>query len=274
LNYSRADFLTRMGWEPLRNAPDIAALDSTNAEELFRLCSELIDITNFSYMEVTGTTDLGYPSTPTVPLGQVDAEIDRAYAEVTRRLGLHQSLAVSYGPAKPVVASSVLSTLGIAGFYFPYTGEANYNREAPYSQQPMTIAHEKAHQRGITGENEANFLGYLACISSNDAYTRYSGYLFAQRQLITELLFIDRERGQMLLARRVPGVQRDVTWIRTFWDDYKGPPRTVSHALNHAYLKANHVEGGLRSYRMSAQLLVLFARHNEGTCLVPKRGQT
>lgn len=267
-NYARPDLATRMGWQTLERTPSQSTWSTLNDRELIRLCSELVDMTNFSYMEAMGTTDLGMPSMPRVPLGEMDAALDDAFVNVTNELNLNPVFAERRGPAKPIYASHIMSALGIAGFYFPYTGEANFNRHAPHCQRPHTIAHEKAHQRGITGEDEANFLAFLVCAHSEDPYSRYSGYLFAQRQLFTELVLRDREVAMALLNRRLPGVQRDVDWLRAFWDGYRGAPRSVSLAMNNVYLKANHVEGGLNSYHRSAQLLVLYARHNGGSCLV------
>ena len=43
---------------------------------------------------------------------------------------------------------------------------------------------------------------------------QYSGYLFAQRQLLGELFKADRDRAKALLKARLPGVQRDVDAIR------------------------------------------------------------
>lgn len=267
-NYARPDLIARMGWDSLEQDGPDSGWNTLEDSELIRLCSELVDMTNFCYIEATGTTDLGMPSMPQAPLSTIDKELDDAFAAVARELSLPPVFAERRGPAKPILGSPIMSALGIAGFYFPYTGEANFNQQAPHCQRPHTIAHEKAHQRGITGEDEANFLGFLACANSADPYTRYSGYLFAQRQLFTELVLRDRDVAMVLLHRRLPGVQRDVDWLRSFWDGYRGAPRSVSLAMNNVYLKANHVEGGLSSYHRSAQLLVLYARHKGGSCLV------
>ena len=160
-----------------------------------------------------------------------------------------------------------MSEIGLAGFYSPWTGEANFNPDLPPCQLPHIVAHEKAHQRGVANEAEANFLGYLACVYSDDPYVRYSGLLFAQRQLIIELLLRDRPRGEALLKQRLPGVQRDVNEMKAFWNRYEGRAHSVSLAVNNAYLRANGVEGGLMSYALSARLLVMYARHNAGSCL-------
>ena len=42
---------------------------------------------------------------------------------------------------------------------------------------PHTICHELSHLRGFMREDEANFIGFLACIGSEDPEYRYSGYL-------------------------------------------------------------------------------------------------
>ena len=39
------------------------------------------------------------------------------------------------------------------------------------------ILHEFAHLKGFMQEDEANLIGYLACINSDDAFFRYSGYM-------------------------------------------------------------------------------------------------
>lgn len=39
------------------------------------------------------------------------------------------------------------------------------------------ICHEFAHLKGFMQEDEANLIGYLACINSDDAFFRYSGYM-------------------------------------------------------------------------------------------------
>ena len=135
------------------------------------------------------------------------------------------------------------------------------------------IADGKAYQRCITSEDEANFCGYLACIHSDDAYARYSGYLFAQRQLLGELFKVDAERAKELLKLRYPGVQRDVDNLRAYWQRFDqgvaGEVGKASHAVNDAYLKTNGVKGGVQSYQLSAKLLIVYAKRR-GTLIWTK----
>ena len=55
--------------------------------------------------------------------------------------------------------------------------EANYNDVMYIMNKPDTFCHELAHLRGYIYEDEANFIGYLACVESEDAFFQYAGYL-------------------------------------------------------------------------------------------------
>ena len=75
--------------------------------------------------------------------------------------------------AKPIFFSKLQSMMGFTGMYFPFTGEANVNIDAPAALFPATVAHEMAHQRMIASELEANFLGVAACLSSDNVTYQY-----------------------------------------------------------------------------------------------------
>jgi len=103
-------------------------------------------------------------------------------------------------------------------------------------------------------------VGWLACRSAPDPYVRYSGALFAQRELLFELLRQDPRTAAGLVARRDPGVQRDVTDMIAFWRRYEGRAAQLSEAVNDRYLRAQGVQGGIESYRLGARLIVLYSR--------------
>ena len=268
LNYSRAALPARLGWDDAHLAALPRLGEPADRDELVALCTQLVFITNYYYETATGTRDDVGHSEQRTSAAEMDIRLDEGYVRAARLLHLHASFAATRGPAKPILASRVLSDLGIAGFYSPWTGEANYNREIPPFQLPLTIAHEKAHQRCVASEDEANFFGFLACVLSDDPYARYAGYLFAQRQLLRELLKIDPAAARAIIALRCKGVQSDVIYSKLFSRIFSGPAQALSHGLNDTYLKANRVDGGMLSYQMSARLLVLFARHNDGSCVV------
>jgi len=264
LNYARAPLAARLGWTPIdRPASEEEARQQT--DEIATLASQLIEATNQAYREALGTDDLGRPSERSGTAATLDATLEAAYASVPARLGLEPGVADGRGPAKPLLTSLLMNHLRLGGFYFPWTGEANYNRLVPGPDLPNAVAHEKAHQRGIALEDEANFVGYIACIVSDDPYLRYSGYLFGHQQLLGELARRDLPRARQLVGLRLKGVERDVAFIRAFWRQYEGRAAVLSEAVNDTYLRSQGERRGMAAYAASRSLIVLFARHNGGS---------
>ncbi|MCX5758615.1 MAG: DUF3810 domain-containing protein, partial [Candidatus Hydrogenedentes bacterium] len=268
-NYDRAGLIDRMQWQAYAEPPkDAAAID-----ELERICRELVDATNRAYEASTGGKDAGVPTSVPLSRKALNMAIDGAYRRVADDLHLHPSFAASRGLAKPVFFSEIMSYTLILGVYCPFTGEANYNRNMPACEIPEVIAHEKAHQRGVTSEDEANFFGYLVCASSKNAYLQYSAYLTAQRRFLSELIARAPDRGKALLKERDPGVQRDVDACNAFVKAHAGRISQVQGRVNDMYLKANRVKQGVKAYGMSARLIMAYARAHGGSCIVESVGK-
>ncbi len=79
--------------------------------------------------------------------------------------------------AKKVHFGNLMSYMGITGIYTFFSGDANVNSAYPEYDMTFTTAHELSHQRGISRENEANFIAYLVTSGSDDPFIRYSGAL-------------------------------------------------------------------------------------------------
>ena len=93
-------------------------------------------------------------------------------------LGEEYGLLAGYYPqAKEIAASDFLSQQYMMGYYFPFSMEANYSTSMYIANVPATLCHELAHLKGFIYEDDANFIGFLACIRSEDPFYRYSGYL-------------------------------------------------------------------------------------------------
>ncbi len=107
------------------------------------------------------------------------AALERAALGFGEAERLYPFLAGACSRPKPLLLSSLASRLGITGIYLPYSGEANVNRTVPAPDLPFAACHEIAHQRGFAREDEANYLGYLACRLHPDADFRYSALLNA-----------------------------------------------------------------------------------------------
>ena len=82
-----------------------------------------------------------------------------------------------YATPKALLFSGFMSQQYMQGYYFPFSMEANINDYMYIMNKPFTMCHELAHTHGYIYEDEANFLGFLSCITSKDVVFQYSGYL-------------------------------------------------------------------------------------------------
>lgn len=257
LAYARPAADVRLGFRPYLSAPEDIPID-----ELAALATTFLHRANAEYLEVhDGWPDALVPTAATSDWRTLDDAVDVGFARMAVAEGLHPTVAASRGPTKPLTSSRLFSWLGIGGFYFPFTGEANINALAPAWGIPSTMAHEKAHQRFVASEDEANYFSWLACAYADDPLVRYSGWMFAHRQLLFELESRDPRRFQWIVRERVPGLQRDVIAARAFWAGYDGPLERMSDRVNDTYLRLNAVRGGIHSYSASLTLIVAHARH-------------
>lgn len=218
---------------------------------------------NAAYLAMHKRDDVGVPTEPRAGL-DVDAVIEQAYDRLGRDLGLPDSFRAPRGPAKVPFASVALSWLGIGGIYVPFTGEATVNGGPPAWSRVATVAHEKAHQRMVASEDEANFVGFLACVRSDEPLLRYAAWQFARRQLQRVALTMDPSVQDALQGKLGPGPQRDIVAIVDYWQGYEGWMQDAHETVNDTYLRLNHVEGGVTSYQRSALLLLAWLHGPEG----------
>lgn len=158
--------------------------------------------------------------------------------------------------AKPVSLSHYWSYTGIVGMYFPFFGEANVNTDVPSHTIPMTVCHEISHVRGIAREQDANLAGFLACVSSDRADFKYSGYMFALGYISQDLFAVDPEE-YFRIAKEIPQeAYRDMQLSSEYWKQFEGPVDEISTEVNDAYLKANLQPEGVHSYSLASQLII------------------
>ena len=166
--------------------------------------------------------------------------------------------------AKPVLASKLLTKLELLGIYSFFTGESNVNVHYPDYTMPFTVAHEFAHQRGISRENEANFIAFLVCIRSSDPYVRYSGYVNMLEYVASALNRTDKEAGSSLYAALSAEVYGEMRAYSKFYYDNKSELLgTISEFVNDNYLKAQGTEGVV-SYGLVVRLAVAYYSNGEG----------
>lgn len=161
-------------------------------------------------------------------------------------------------PAKPVLALEAMSVAGISGIFIPFTEEANVNVHQPDMLLPVAAAHESAHLLGIAREDEANFLGYLACLSSSDNSIKYSGIMLALINAGNALNDISPQAYGQLHSYYSPAVLRDLDAHSAYWERYEGETQKAVSRMNDSYLKQNGQSDGVMSYGRMVDLLLAY----------------
>jgi hypothetical protein len=181
------------------------------------------------------------------------ARAEKGYREAAAVYGV---LAGRPSRAKPLLTSRLFSYLGITGIFFPWTGEPNVNADVPQPDLPFAIAHEMAHARGFAREDEAGYVGYLACRFHPDVDFRYSGVLAASVYALNALATADRAAHRQVADRRSAAVRRDLKALQDWSDRYSGRVSRASRSINNAYLRSQGQAEGVRSYGRMVDLLI------------------
>ena len=176
------------------------------------------------------------------------------YENLARRF---PSLEIKAVRAKPLLFSRLQSILGFTGVYFPFTGEANVNVDAPACLLPATIGHEMAHQRMVSSELEANFVGIAACTSCGDVTFQYSGYLMGLIQLCNALYSVTPDAWYDI-AERSFTAELAADWAdnNAYWSAVESPLEDAAGDMYDSFLKGTDQELGIRSYGACVDLLV------------------
>ena len=121
-------------------------------------------------------------------------------------------------------------------------------------------AHELAHQRGIAREDEANFVAFLVCIESEDAYIRYSGYLNLYEYVMSALSSADGKLYREAYGRTSAEVRGELRAYSEFYEKYRdNVAADISGAVNNSYLQSQGTVGE-RSYGLVVDLAVAYYR--------------
>jgi hypothetical protein len=178
-----------------------------------------------------------------------------------KRLSLEPyGMSYSFRSVKPVLSSKLCNWLGYPGYYNPFSGEAQVNTAMPVFTQPFVICHEMSHQLGYAGENEANFIGYLAAKSSEDSAFRYSAYVKVYSYAIRNLRRLDPALAAELHKKVPEGVSRDRDEENEFWAQYANKVEVAKDKVYDKFLKANQQPGGILSYDEVVAWVIAFQK--------------
>jgi len=234
INYHRNTFVDQ---EALSNA-------EFTEEQLTGFCEYIVDRLN----------ECG--SSPDYPQSKELA--DAARLSMNQLSENYPSLRGYYPPPKQLtLLSRAFSNMGVSGIYSPFTVEANINGEMPGMEKPFTACHELSHLRGYMNEGEANYIGWLACIGSDDPSFSRSGWLIAWMHAGGILRRIDPESYERLREQLPSYAVSEIEKNSLFWSSHETKAAEVQDRVNDAYLKANDQKDGIQSYGMLTTLMLM-----------------
>ena len=223
-NYYRQDLNERLAIA--ESEPDM--------EVFIAKLSDLIESANAAYVKVD-----------TLNVARTDSLVEASYEQLAPFLGIDYPAGVRR--AKPITFSGFFAKATILGYYGPFFSEVQLNSHLLSIQYPLVLAHEKAHQLGVTGEAEANFYAWMVCSNSQDSLLQYSAHVYLLRYFLNQAY--ELEAYPELVKQISEPVKADFRRIRDHWltlrnvqiDEY-------ASKVNDAYLKTNKIEKGIDDY--------------------------
>jgi len=178
-----------------------------------------------------------------------------AYEEVAKKYSF-----LKYSPRsiKPSLFSYLGNYLGFQGYYNPFSGEGQVNTTVPRFIEPYVTTHEIAHQLGYGKENEANFVGFLACRSYPSNAFRYSMYYDIYNYSVREVYSRDTALARSFQQKAHPQVIKDQKEFRDFNRRYQNPIQSIVLWGYGNFLKANNQPAGKRSYNEVVTWLIAY----------------
>ena len=156
--------------------------------------------------------------------------------------------------------SPLFSMMGVSGIYSPFTVEANVNGQMPGLEMPFTSCHELSHLRGFMDEGEANYIGWLACIDSDDPAFRRSGWLIAWSYAGGALKETNPEAFTSIYEKLPDGAIRELTSNYLFWHEHENRASDIQDKVNDTYLRSNGQENGVLTYGQVTDLMIRWYR--------------
>lgn len=176
---------------------------------------------------------------------------------------LYPKLAGYYPNVKPMFFSALMSQSYMAGYYFPFSMEANCNKNMYITNYPDTYCHELSHLHGYLFEEEAGMLSFLACTHSEDTFFQYCGYLavlgYVDKAYIRSIHAIDSEEGALRYLSQLScsdAVKSDFIFLKPeTWEKVEEHAvlktetvKSISNTFTETTLKLNGISDGMAVY--------------------------
>lgn len=200
-------------------------------------------------------TNKSHCSFDSISKPEIAHEVETSYRKLAPFLKLKYPQGVRV--AKPITLSSFFAKASIAGYYGPFFSEVHLNDSLLMIEYPQVLAHESAHQLGVTSEAEANFYSWLICAKSNSKHLRYSG------NINTLTYFLSQAKRLHSFPDLVHKIDKpvisDIRKIQQHWERMRNEKiDKVAGKVNDVYLKTNKVKRGIEDYFGVVQFVMDF----------------
>ncbi len=215
-------------------------------EGLLFVSSQLENAVSNVEFDSTGASVMPYS------FDELSNKLDDAYDILTSE---YEFITTLNSPSKRIALSEYLTYTHISGIYMPLTGEANVNFNYPDYVVAFSMAHEKAHQRGIACEDEANFVAYLACTYSDDEYIKYCALMSMFDYYLTAAMRADYNMYSHFISQSSEKVRGEMQAYYKFFEEYRSSKASkVAENVNDTYLKLQGQDDGTQSYGLVIEL--------------------
>lgn len=161
------------------------------------------------------------------------------------------------GDPKPTIADPFMNATGTSGYINPFMLTSQLASDLLWFERPFSLAHEWTHVAAYAREDEANYIAIVACTRSKDPVLQYSGWLELflylppkpryKKSDFAPLVWEDFDALRKRNAARINARLASLSW----------------HTYN-AYLKTNHIVGGVRNYDEVTRLYLGISLTAEG----------
>lgn len=196
-----------------------------------------------------------------------NGDLIEASRQAMKKLGEdYDQLSGFYVTPKYLTCSEFFSQQYIMGYYFPFSMEANINSVMYITNVAPTICHELAHTKGFIYEDDANLIGFLACIRSDDPFLQYCGYLSVLDYVNKDFIESIEKNGSVYKSHiRISDVvaEDNIFLTKENWQEVEkkavvstATVKKVSNTFMDTTLKLNGVEEGVLQYNNVVGLLL------------------
>ena len=230
-----------------RRVPLDAQLDFSTA----RVTAEAVEaLATRSVREINRLYRAAHGDPSAASLQAIRVRLAPAFAQAQRDLGT-DTLATPARPKAPLI-SPFFRWATVDGMVNPFGLEVLVNPDVLDIERPYVVAHEWGHIAGGAREGEAGYIGWLTCMRGDDA-ARYSAWISLYLHLRGEVSPTVRQQVDSQLAQ---GPLKDFAAIRQRLERGQPALQRASWRAYDAFLKANRVQEGVRSYDEVVSLVV------------------